>query len=147
MEWRVCSTNDLGKLAQLNRYLREDGGFEPMELRVFEDRLRRWMEAGYTAVIFEKNDESVAYALFRPTDLDMEGLEPGIFIRQFFVMRNKRREGIGRQAFETLRDQLWPKGCGILLETEYENHRAQAFWKSLGFSEYAIGFIREPSAI
>jgi GNAT superfamily N-acetyltransferase len=145
MDWKICTTDDLDEVATLNGLLHEGEGAVPMDVGDIGERLSRWLASDYTAVLFSTNGQTVAYALFRPTDKDSEGLDPGVFIRQFYVVRDRRRSGVGRQAFEILRDHVWPTNCGILLDTEYENSRAQNFWRSVGFSEYQLTFRRQPS--
>lgn len=110
-----------------------------------EGRLGRWIDSEYIAVLFSSQHQTLGYTLYRPTDPDSEGLVPGVFIRQFFVVRDVRRQGIGRQMFEILTEHIWPDNCNILLDTEYENRGAQAFWRSLGFAEYHVSFIRRAS--
>lgn len=145
MEWKICTPEDIPQLSELNGQLHEDEGAVPMETADREARLSRWIGSDYTAVLFSIQSQTLGYTLFRSTDPDSEGLDQGVFIRQFFVIRDQRQQGIGRQMFHILREHVWKNGCGILLDTEYENSRAQAFWRSLGFSEHHVSFIRRPS--
>lgn len=145
MDWKICTSDDAQQLSALNGLLHEDEGAVPMEAGERADRLRKWIEAEYTAVLFSNEGQTVGYTLYRSADADSEGLNPGVFIRQYFVVREQRRLGIGRQMYDILTKQVWPSECGILLDTEYDNDRAQAFWRSLGFSEYHLSFIRRPS--
>ena len=146
MEWKICSLNDVPLLAELNGQLHEDEGATPMEPAHREARLAKWLASGYTAVLFSRAHNTVGYTLYCATDPDAAGLDGGIYIRQFFVVRDQRRAGIGRQMFDILSDEVWPAKCGILLETEHDNHWAQAFWRSVGFGEYHLSFVRQPGA-
>lgn len=145
MNWRYAEQADLDLLTRLNRCLQEDEGANPMELGPLRARLERWLGSDHQAVIFEEQGAVAAYALFRPTNRDRDGAAGGIYIQQFYVERDRRRIGIGRRAFELLVAEVWPSDCGILLDTIYENHRAQGFWRSLGFSEHRLSFKRLPS--
>jgi len=60
------------------------------------------LSGDYRAIIYEDGSEVLAYALFR------EEAEE-IYLRQLFVVRHRRSQGIGRQAVEILRSQIWPK--------------------------------------
>lgn len=60
----------------------------------------------YTAIIFAQRTVPVAYALFR-TDGDV------IYLRQFFVDRQHRAQGIGRQAMYLLQTTVWPPTARI----------------------------------
>jgi ribosomal protein S18 acetylase RimI-like enzyme len=61
-----------------------------------------------------------------------------VHLRQFFVSRDHRRQGVGRQAMTLLLQQVWPPDARISLDVLVQNQQGLAFWKALGFSEYAI---------
>jgi GNAT superfamily N-acetyltransferase len=67
--------------------------------------------------------EMVAYALFR------EQVDE-IYLRQLFVVRNRRRQGIGRKAVEILRSQIWPKNKRLTVEVLVANQAGIAFWRA-----------------
>src|SRR5574342_28059 len=98
---RFASVADCSMLAAWNyQLIREEGHRNPMDVFALEERMRGWLESGeYQAVIFEEN-EPVAYALFKETREE-------IYLRQFFVVRCRRHEGIGSRAMTQLFD-LWP---------------------------------------
>ena len=146
MEWKICLSDDIPQLSELNGQLHEDEGATPMSPEEREDRLRRWLGSEFVGVLFSEENETVGYALYRPADPDSEGMNPGVFIRQFFVVRHARRKGFGRQMFQLLKDEVWSENSSVLLDTEYENTRAQAFWRSVGFSEYQVRFILRHSS-
>lgn len=61
------------------------------------------------------------------------------FLRQFFVERKLRRQGIGRAAFTVLRQSVWAPSARITLEVLVHNVAATAFWRAIGFRDYALG--------
>ena len=140
MQWQIATAENIETLAHLNRQLNEDEGAEPLPLPEAIDRLTRWLASDYTAILFKIDGTTVAYTLFRPTDPDSEGYPGGVFVRQFLVARDRRRQGIGKRAFQILREEIWPSNCTVLLDTQYDNSRAQEFWRSVGFSEYHLSF-------
>lgn len=141
MNYRLADSKDLELLAGMNAQLIEDEGHQnEMGIRELEARMKSWLENIYEAAIIEDGDEDVGYVLYRLTDDGWEGVFGGIYIRHFFIVRHRRREGLGRAAFELLRSACWKKGCRITLETLLDNPDAQAFWKSLGFREYCIAY-------
>ncbi|MGA9779580.1 MAG: hypothetical protein ACLPRE_09960 [Limisphaerales bacterium] len=73
----------------------------------------------------------VAYALY------CEQLEE-ISLRQLFVVRNRRRQGIGRQAVEILRSQIWPKNKRLTVSVLVQHTAAVAFWRAAGCRDYAL---------
>ncbi len=132
MNWRKGTHADVPLLARMNRQLREDEsrGAELPALDL-ERRMGGWLDGEYTAVLFEERDEAVGYALFR----DNEG--GGTYLRQFFVIASRRRQGVGRRAFELLVREVLPPGSDIILEVLEQNTSAFAFWQALGFRDYA----------
>ena len=131
MKWRRANLDDSPVLARMNvELIQDEGHSNPMTAAQLEDRMRRWLAAEYSAVLFEDAGEPVANALFR----DNEGR--GIFLRQFLVVRHLRRQGMGRRAIELLANEVVP-GTRIVVDVLVWNERALAFWRNLGFSDYA----------
>lgn len=133
MDWRFARLEDAAELAGMNARLIEDEGHRnPMTLAALEARMRSWLgSGGYRAVLFELGSRPVAYALYR--------LEPdGIHLRQFFVERSERRRGLGRAALSVLRQEVWPADARITLEVLVGNRSAAAFWRAVGFRDYAV---------
>jgi predicted acetyltransferase len=132
MKYRKATTNDCAILAKLNHQLiRDEGHRNPMTVPELEERMHGWLATHYEAIIFEKDAEIVAYALYRD-----DGHE--IYLRQFFVVRNQRRQGFGRQAMQILFDDIWPQDKRLLVEVLWHNKTAMEFWKSVGFQEYCL---------
>lgn len=93
--------------------------------------MRGWLESEYAAVLFDDAKEVVAYALYRE--------EPEqVYLRQLFVARNRRRQGIGRKAVEILRSNFWPPNKRLTVDVLIQNPAAVAFWRSVGFKDYCL---------
>jgi ribosomal protein S18 acetylase RimI-like enzyme len=132
VRYRIATLADVPLLARMNEHLREDEQSRwALTMEQLENRMRGLLEEGYTAAIFEDDDDVVAYALYRP-------VEGGIYLRQFFVSREHRRQGVGKAAIQLLMTEIWPPDARITLDVLVQNQRAADFWKALGFSEYAI---------
>ena len=132
MTFRRATLNDCARLAELNHQLIQDEGHRnPMTVPQLEQRLRGWLPSEYGAVIFEAGKEVVAYALYREQPEE-------IYLRQFFVVRNRRRQGFGQQAFEILRRQIWPKHKRLTIDVLVQNTGAIAFWRSVGCKDYCL---------
>lgn len=139
MQLREATADDLSLLAELNRQLIQDQrASNPMSVAELEARMRGWLVAEYRAVVFEIDSKPVAYGLFRPN-------EGGIHLRQFFVARAFRRQGIGRRAIEAFRQRFVPPGAALTLEVLVHNSPGLAFWRALGFQEHALSFRLPPS--
>jgi predicted acetyltransferase len=82
-------------------------------------------------VIFENAGDVVAYGLYRE--------QPEvIYLRQLFVVRHRRRQGLGRQAVQILRSQVWPKDRRLTVDVLVANQSGVAFWRSVGYTDYAL---------
>ncbi len=133
MRYRKAHLADVNLLAEMNHQLIQDEGHRnPMDVPELERRMVDFLEGEYDAIIFRLDDDTpVAYALYRH-DRD------SIYLRQFFVHREYRRQGIGRQAMQTLLSEIWPRGCPITVEVLVKNTAAHEFWKAMGFEDYSI---------
>jgi len=132
MNHRIATPRDLDLLAEWNHQLiRDEGHRNPMTVPELRNRMKTWIQCEYKAVLFEENGEPVAYALFRETSGE-------IHLRQFFVARGLRKQGIGRRAMSILFDRIWPKGKRLWVEVLCRNEPAVRFWRAMGYSDYAL---------
>jgi predicted acetyltransferase len=132
MNFRLATPDYSALLAELNHQLiRDEGHRNKMTIPELEQRMKDWLTSEYAAVIFEKDGEIVAYALYReqPTV---------IYLRHFLVVRTRRRQGIGREAFGILRSQVWPKDKRLTVDVLVQNTAATAFWRSVGYQNYSL---------
>jgi predicted acetyltransferase len=132
MTFRRVTLADCALLAELNHQLiRDEGHRNRMTVPELEQRLRGWLSSEYAAVIFEDGKEVVAYALYRDQAEE-------IYLRQLFVVRNRRRQGIGRQAVEVLRSKIWSANKRLMVDVLVHNTAAIAFWRALGYKDYCL---------
>jgi predicted acetyltransferase len=133
MNFRRATLDDCALLAELNHQLLHDENHrnKKMSLPELEQRMRGWLASEYAAVIFEKDGEVVAHALYREQPEE-------IYLRQLFVARNRRRKGIGREVFEILRTKIWPKNKRLKVEVLIQNTAVIAFWRSVGYKDYCL---------
>ena len=145
MEYRLAGTADIELLAQLNEQLIQDTNHRSrLSARELEPILRRWFKEGYSAALFEEDGQVVGYALYRSEETYRPD-EQSVYLRQFFVRRECRGRGLGREAFRLLAEQIWPPGCRITADVLCTNKSAYAFWKAVGFRDYAIMLERDPA--
>jgi predicted acetyltransferase len=132
MTFRRANLDDCALLAELNHQLiRDEGHRNKMTVPELEQRMRGWLASEYAAVIFEKDGEVVAHALFCE--------QPGeIYLRQLFVVRNRRRKGIGSEAVKILRTKIWPPDKRLTVDVLVQNTAAIAFWRSVGYKDYYL---------
>ena len=132
MNFRRATLNDCALLAELNHQLiRDEGHRNRMTVPELEQRMKGWLASEYAAMLFENDGEVVAYALYREQPEE-------IYLRQLSVARNRRRQGIGRQAVEILRSKIWPKNKRLTVEVLVQNEAAVAFWRAVGYKDYSL---------
>lgn len=132
MTFRGANSDDCALLAELNHQLICDEGHRnPMTVPELELRLRGWLAAEYRAVIFQDGLTVVAYALYPESPEE-------IYLRQFFVVRSRRREGLGRMAFQLLRTQVWLQTKRLTVDALAHNPAAIAFWRAMGYRDYCL---------
>jgi GNAT superfamily N-acetyltransferase len=131
LSWRPATDADLGLLAEWNHQLiRDEGHRNPMTVEQLAGRMRTWLQGEYRAVIFSA-EEPMGYALYKQQ-------EELVYLRQFFVRRDRRRNGIGRAAFEVLRREIWPAGVRLTVDVLCGNAGGVAFWRSVGCQDYCL---------
>jgi predicted acetyltransferase len=132
MTYRPATSADCTLLAELNyQLIRDEGHRNQMTVSQLENRMSGWLASEYKAVIFEEDGGVVAYGLYREQAVE-------IYLRQLFVMRNRRRQGVGRKAFEILRSKIWPSDKRLTVEVLVSNAGAVAFWRAVGCKDYAL---------
>lgn len=139
MTFRAATFDDCSLLAELNHQLIQDEGHRNrMTVPELEQRMRSWLSDEYRAVLFEDNAEPVAYALYRKQTDE-------IYLRQLFVVRHRRNQGIGRCVVETLRSKIWPTTKRLTVEVLVANQRGVRFWRAVGYNDYALSLEILPS--
>lgn len=132
LTFRMAGPDDCALLAELNHQLiRDEGHRNPMTVPQLAERMLGFIKGEYRAIIFEQNNEVVAYALYRDRPEE-------IYFRHLFVVRHRRRQGIGRRAVQILRSQVWPKTKRLTVEVLAKNQAAVAFWRTVGYADYAL---------
>ncbi|MDQ6917326.1 MAG: GNAT family N-acetyltransferase [Pseudomonadota bacterium] len=144
--FRVATAADAAQIAAWNRQLITDEGHNnTMGVDQLEARMRNWLATEYRAIIFDaratpaSTPEPVAYAVFRDTP-------DWIHLRQFFVMRDCRRRGIGTRAVALLRDSVFAPDKAIIVEAMTWNRAALSFWRAMGFADRYVGLESRPAA-
>lgn len=143
MQYRFATLGDVPILAAMNKQLTEDERHRNMfkSEQWFQDRMIQFLNGDYTAVLFEK-EVIVAYALYRnhPEHKDT------IYLRQIFVSREYRRQGIGKEAMKILNNKIWPKEKRLTVEVLCHNKIARKFYQSVGYKEYCLELEIKPEA-
>jgi ribosomal protein S18 acetylase RimI-like enzyme len=136
MKYRFATLPDISILAGMNLRLTEDENHRNRYKsdQWFKDRMKQFIEGDYKAVLFEKEGKVVAYALYRnhPDHADT------IYLRQIFIERDSRRQGIGREVMNILMTEIWPKEKRLTVEVLSHNEIARKFFQAIGYKEYCL---------
>ena len=130
LTYRRADESDLDLLAEWNwQLIRDEGHRSAMQRPELRERMREWIQGDYTALIFNLGADPVAYTVHRQ---DAEG----VFLRQLFVARGRRRAGLGREVMRTV-FQLW-RGQRLTVHVLCTNTAALEFYRSLGYRDYFL---------
>lgn len=134
---RAANHIDLPLLARMNHQLIEDeASRNHMTLAELEARMLGFLEAGWQVVLIENDAEIVGYALFQSRPDEYEPDRSEVYVRQFFIDREHRMQGIGRRAYQALVADWFPADATIVLDVLEANSAARRFWESLGLKAY-----------
>jgi GNAT superfamily N-acetyltransferase len=140
MEFRDATGTDVPMLAAFNERLIEDEWDGGMSRDRLEARFHRWLADGdYRALLFTEAGETVAYAL---VSVD----EESAYVRHFYVLDAHRDRGVGRRAVELLLREVVPPTARVTLDVLASNTVGHRFWRSVGFTDYAVRMERLPAA-
>lgn len=125
-----CSEQDLGLLAIFNKQLIEDEQHEnPMNIDQLKERMGDFLHSDYKAFFFSRDGRIVGYALVNIK-------RDPYYLRQFFILREYRRQGLGRESFNELMRCL---NVGTIdIEVLSWNQTGRKFWQSVGFNERSV---------
>ena len=127
----ACAQADVPELVRLNRMLIEDEQADnAMTAPELERRMAGFLAGVYRAFFFNAEGRRAGYAL---VDLS----KSPVYLRQFFICRDCRRMGYGREALFALLEHL--RVSEIDLDVYAWNSRGLAFWQALGFAERCRG--------
>jgi GNAT superfamily N-acetyltransferase len=158
---RPAGPDEAPLLARLNRELAEDVDYRrPLpEPEFYLDRMHKLLAEGYKAALFylDESESGQPPETCKPThslaDSPMGGpsgvspevaayalfIDRGdeIYLRMFYVRRDSRRRGVGREAMRML-IASWPRDRVLTVDTFANNAPALAFWHAVGYRDYQV---------
>lgn len=142
MEIKALTEIDVPLVAKWNIQLHEDEASTPMTVEAAEDRYRRWLKGGtFQGALCIVNNEPIGYIIFehRPVHPDLRASE-SVYVRQFFICRDSRRNHYGTTAFNVFLNTYVPQTANVILNVKSSNPAGQKFWESLGFNPENIEY-------
>jgi len=133
---RRAGPDEYELLGRMNRELIEDEHHRnPMNAAELAERARRLIEKGWSIELIVRGREIVGFATYRREPAGP--LATQFHLRHFFVARQWRRRGIGREALRPLLARCKRGEC-VVIDVLEANPEGRAFWSSMGFEPYAL---------
>jgi GNAT superfamily N-acetyltransferase len=144
LEIRQATPADFKLLAPMNRELIEDEGHRnPMTIPQLRERFHRFVsEDGWQVDVLLFDGAIVGYATHR---YEMDIAEPTgmrVHLRQFYIARDKRGAGLGRNALDLLFNSRFKPGDRVFLDVLETNPGGKVFWSRIGFTPYGTAMER-----
>ena len=132
MRFRRATIADADLLSQMNgRLIRDERHRNPMSPAELKARMEGWLAGEFQAALFEDDAGPIGYALFR--------FDPAhVYLRQFYIEPERRRQGHGRKAMAWLFESVFPPDRRVRLDVLIGNLVAIDFWRSVGFADYCL---------
>ena len=130
--YRLATPDDAPLIAPMNlQLIRDEGHGNPMGISELQERMRHWLNGEYQAVLFEDDGRPIGYALFKQ--------EPEfVYLRQLFIVSERRRQGVARQALQWLWANIWASAPRLRIDVLVGNASGREFWRRMGFSDYCV---------
>ncbi|MHC5073412.1 MAG: GNAT family N-acetyltransferase [Planctomycetota bacterium] len=130
LEFRIASQKDVAWLPEMNQQLILDEKHRnEMTLKELEQRMSGFLHGRYQAVIVRVHGEDVGYGLYIKE-------EDCFYIRQVYVRKEMRRQGVGRSIVNWIRNNPAQGFKIIRTSVLVWNLDGIEFWKTIGFKDY-----------
>ncbi len=144
IEIRPATLADVPTLANWNKQLIEDeGSRNPMNIMELNNRMIGLLRSDWRAVMINVDGEEAGYMLYKEGRDDYFPDQPTVYVRQFFIRREKRSKGLGEASFNLISEKHFPKGSELSLEVLESNPRGNKFWEKIGFRVYCTTMKRK----
>jgi len=106
---------NLPMLARMNKRLIEDeGSRNPMSVDELQQRMNGWLHGDWQVRLLLEEETVVGYAVYQFRKDEYFPDKTAVYLRQFYIERDKRNKGLGSLAFKTLAQTHFPAGCTIV---------------------------------
>jgi ribosomal protein S18 acetylase RimI-like enzyme len=138
LQLRNADESDLPELARMNKQLIEDEGHSnPMSVGELEERMRSWLLSDWHIDLLCRGENvTIGYAVYQYRNNPYDPDQVGVYLRQYFISRDHRRQGYGQAGIQLLQESRFKSCHTVLLDVLSNNHRGMSFWQKVGFSPY-----------
>jgi GNAT superfamily N-acetyltransferase len=134
---RPANETDLPLLAQMNKRLIEDeGSRNPISIDQLAERMRGWVLGDWEVKLFARDGNVVGYAVHQTRRDEYFPDHTIVYLRQFYIEREMRGQGLGTAAFRALTSEHFPPDCRVVIDALAMNPRGYDFWRHVGFEPY-----------
>jgi GNAT superfamily N-acetyltransferase len=102
-----------------------------------------FLKGDWLAAIISVDGEEVGYILYKDGRDDYFPDQATVYIRQFFISRNKHGNGLGETSFNIIAEKYFPAGSDLSLEVLESNPHGRRFWEKIGFQTYCTTMKRK----
>jgi GNAT superfamily N-acetyltransferase len=134
---RAATDSDLAQLARMNKELIEDEGCRnPMSVAELEQRMRGWLHGEWQVVLFSERSTVIGYAVYQFRKDEYFPDQTVVYLRQMFVERSQRSQGLGARALRLLAQTRFPRDATVEIDVLATNPRGAKFWSQVGFQPH-----------
>ncbi len=134
---RKAELSDADLLAQMNKHLIEDeGSRNPMNISQITDRMKNILSGDWKAVIISKESEDIGYLVYKLSPDEYFPDRTELHIRQYFIKRQHRGNGLGTYAFDLISKEYFPNDAVLTMDVLEINPKGRRFWEKIGFKPY-----------
>lgn len=139
---------------EFNDYYYDEGifsrEFKPLweykdKFATFEEAAEEWLsQPQFIMFVAEENDQLIGYICGQIKDRKPRVLDKEGYINDWFVSKNWRGRGVGKQLYQPLLDEFRAAKCNRLgLLTNIHNKNTIAFYHTLGFIDDSINMVKK----
>ena len=98
--------------------------------------MRGWLLGDWELKLFATDDRVVGYAVYQTRRDEYFPDQTIVYLRQFYLERELRGQGLGTAVIQSLAAEHFPPGCRVVIDVLASNPRGYDFWRRVGFEPY-----------
>ncbi|MFD2328183.1 GNAT family N-acetyltransferase [Cohnella sp. GCM10020058] len=132
-----ATERDADVIAEMNfQLIQDEGSQNPMNLFQLRERMLGWLRDGWNIDLFFKEEKRIGYAVYKLQVAPFDDIETEVYIRQFFINRDERSQGYGRDAINLLKKDRFGGATTMIIDVLETNPAGRRFWEKVGFKAY-----------
>jgi len=107
-----------------------------MSIDELQERLMNWLCSDWQVDVVMEGKDIAGYAVYQQRKDEYYPDRTVVYLRQFYIERDKRNRGLGSLAFRTLANERFPPGSTVVIDALASNPDGYRFWAKVGFQPY-----------